>query len=229
MTLLDTISLPVPVLQALDYFKQYDLYTYAHILMVFALSRLLAKDLIPDDRECIRLSATGPTHDIGKLCVPLPILRKATPLTRAEHDYLQHHSAAGYVLLGCYYKNVRHLACRVALDHHERRDGSGYPRGILLRDPIVEIIVVSDIYDALIKPRPYRSESYETRTALEEIVQMAEQNKIGWGVVRALIGHHRASKPHYSEVSLSTEKRGIPPLNNVYGILAEGGKTESKD
>lgn len=229
LTLLETVSLPIPVLQALDYFKRHDLYTYAHILMVFALSTLLAKDLIPDDQECIRLSATGPTHDLGKICVPLPILRKTTPLTRAEHDYLEHHATAGYVLLGCYYKDIRHLACKVALDHHERRDGSGYPRSIPLKDPVVEVIVVSDVYDALVKPRPYRSESYDTRTALEEIIQMAEHNKIGWDVAKALIGHHRTYKSHYSEIILSVEKRGVPPPNNVYGILAEGERADPKD
>ena len=80
LSILEAVRLPIPILQSLDYFKQHDFYTYAHTLMVFALSALLAEDLIPDRRDCIRLSSTGPTHDIGKICVPLPILKKATPL-----------------------------------------------------------------------------------------------------------------------------------------------------
>jgi len=228
LNLLETVHLPIPILQTLDYFKKFDFHTYSHVLMVFALSTLLAKDLIPDYRECIQLSATGPTHDIGKICVPLPMLKKTTPLTKTERGFIEHHAAAGYVLLSYYYKDIQHLACKVALDHHERRDGSGYPRGILLNDPMVEIIAVSDIYDALIKPRPYRSGPYDNRTALEEITEMAEQNKIGWDVIKALIAHNRKSKPHYREITISAERRGTPPSYNVYGVIAEGENTDPK-
>jgi len=225
--LFDTVRFPIPILQSLDYFKQHDLFTYTHILMVFVLSTLLAKDLIPNYQECIRLSATGPTHDTGKVCVPLHILEKTTPLTKTERSFLEHHATAGYVLLSYYYKNIQHLACQVALDHHERRDGSGYPRGIPLKDPLVEIIAVSDIYDALIMPRPYRSSAYDNRTALEEITEMAKQNKLGWDVVKALIARNRKSNPSYKEMTISAEKRGTPPHHNVYGIIAE--ETDLKD
>jgi len=228
LNLLETVHLYTPILESLDYFKQHDFHTYAHILMVFVLSTLLAKDLIPDYQECIQLSATGPTHDIGKTCVPLNILKKTTPLTKTERGFIEHHATAGYVLLSYYYKDIQNLACEVALSHHERRDGSGYPRGILLKDPMVEIIAVSDIYDALIKPRPYRPIGYDNRTALEEIAAMAEHNKIRWDVVKALIAHNRKSKPHYKEIRISAEKRGTPPSYNVYGIIAEEEKTDPK-
>jgi HD-GYP domain-containing protein (c-di-GMP phosphodiesterase class II) len=228
--LLETVRFPIPILQSLDYFKQRDLFTYTHVLMVFALSTLLAKDLIPDYQDCIQLSATGPTHDIGKISVPLHILKKTTPLTKTERGFLEHHAAAGYVLLSYYYKDFRYLACAVALDHHERRDGSGYPRGIPLKDPLVEIIAVSDIYDALIMPRPYRSGAYDNRTAMEEITEMAKQNKVGWDVVKALIAHHRKSYLPYKEITISTEKRGVPPAYNVYGVVAdEKDEKDQKD
>jgi HD-GYP domain-containing protein (c-di-GMP phosphodiesterase class II) len=187
----------------------------------------LAKDLISDYEKCTGLSATGPTHDIGKMCVPLHILKKKTPLTKMERSFLEHHAAAGYVLLSYYFRNTQHLACKVAFDHHERRDGSGYPRGILLEDSLMEIIAVSDIYDALITLRPYRSRAYDNRTALEEITEMAKQNKIGWDVVKALMAHNRKSNPPYKEMTVSAEKRGVPPSYNVYGITAE--ETDRKD
>lgn len=197
--------------------------------MVFALSTLLAEDLMPNHRTRIHLSATGPTHDIGKICVPLPILKKTMPLTKTERGFIEHHTAAGYVLLGYYYKDVQHLACKAALDHHERRDGSGYPRGMLLWDPMVEIVAVGDIYDALIRPRPYRSGSYDNRTALEEITEMAERGKIGWDTLKVLVAHNRRSRPHYSEITISAEKRGTPPSYNVYGVIAEEEITDPKD
>ena len=221
LDILEAVRLAVPVLQSLDYFKKRDFYTYAHILMVFALSTLLAKDLIPDYQECIQLSTAGPTHDIGKICVPLRILKKTTPLTRTERSFIEHHVVAGYVLLNYYNKNTDRLASMVALDHHERRDGSGYSRGIALQDPMVEIIAVSDIYNALIIPRPYRPTAYDNRAALEEITKMAEQNKIGWEVVKILIAYNRKSKPHHSGMKISAEKRATPPANNVYGMISE--------
>jgi HD-GYP domain-containing protein (c-di-GMP phosphodiesterase class II) len=229
LKILEAVHLSIPIFQSLDYFKEYDFHTYAHVLMVFALSTLLAKDLIPDYQECIRLSATGPTHDIGKICVPLHILKKTTPLTKIERGFIEHHTAAGYVLLSYYYKDTQSLAGEVALDHHERRDSSGYPRGILLKDPLVEIIAVSDIYDALIKPRPYRPTAYDNRAALEEITKMAEQKKIGWDAVKVLIAHNRKSKVHYKEIKISAEKRCTPPPDNVYGLIAEKKKTDSED
>jgi len=229
MKLLETIHLPISVFQSLDYFKKRDLHTYAHILTVFALTTLLAEDLLPDPEERVRLSITGPTHDIGKFCVPLHILRKTTPLTKTERGFIEHHTTAGYVLLSYYYKDIQHFSCKVAIEHHERNDGSGYPQGILLRDPLVEIIAVSDIYDALTKPRPYRSAPYDNRTALEEITEMAKQNKIGWDAVKALISHNRKDKPYYKDVIVSTERRGTPPSSNVHGMIAEEEEKEPKD
>ncbi len=86
LSLSETVHLSIPILQSLDCSKQHDSCTYTHVLMVFALSTLLVKDLTPDYEKCIRLAATGPAHDIGKICVPLNILKK-TPLTKTERGF----------------------------------------------------------------------------------------------------------------------------------------------
>lgn len=221
MTMMEAIHLVLPVLLSLDYFKEHDYHTYCHVLMVFALSTLIARDLIPDYQEWIKEVSTSPTHDIGKICVPLQILKKSTPLTRTERSIIDHHSVAGYVLLSYFHKDHENFAAIVARDHHERKDGSGKPRGIQLADRLVEIIVVCDVYDALISPRPYRPESYENRTALEEITRMAEMNKIGWEVVKALVAHNRRAKPAFREAEVSNEKRGTPPSPNFYGVVID--------
>jgi HD-GYP domain-containing protein (c-di-GMP phosphodiesterase class II) len=225
LDLMETVQLALPLLQSLDYFRQDDFHTYRHILMVVALSTLLAKDMVPDYQSQIRLAATGPSHDFGKVCVPLNILRKTTPLTRTEQGIIEHHSAAGYVLLSYYLRDAGNIASMVARDHHERKNGSGYPRHIMLTDPVVELIAASDVYDALISPRPYRPVSFDNRTALEEITAMAERNEIGWDVVKAFVAHNRKDKPHYSEGTVSTEKRGTPPPDNVHGIIVEDEDT----
>ena len=221
MAMLEKVQLALPVLQSLDYFKKDDYHTYCHVLVVFALSALLARDLLPDRREWTEAVSIGPTHDIGKICVPLHILKKATPLTRDEKSFIDHHTTAGYVLLSYFQKDYMNLAAIVARDHHERRDGSGMPRGIQLSDSRVEIIVACDVYDALISPRPYRPSSYDNRTALEELTKMAETNKIGWEVVKSLVAHNRKSKPRPNEIKLSREIRGAPPLLNFHGVIEE--------
>jgi HD-GYP domain-containing protein (c-di-GMP phosphodiesterase class II) len=218
---METVRLALPVLQTLEYFKEYDYHTYCHNLMVFALSTLIAKDLITDYGDWINEVSIGPTHDIGKICVPLHILKKQTPLTRIERSILDHHAVAGYVLLSCYHRDHENLAAVVARDHHERKDGSGKPRGISLTNLMVEIIVVCDVYDALLSPRPYRPVSYDNRTALEEITRMAEMNTIGWEVVKALVAHNRKNKPRHDMAEVSVEKRGTPPPANCHGVLAE--------
>ena len=210
-----------PVLQSLDYFRHHDFHTYRHVLLVSALSTLLAADLVSDFQDLMREAGTAPCHDFGKICVPLHILRKVDPLTRTERAAIEHHTVAGYVLLGYYMRDSKNFAAKVARDHHERNDGSGYPRGIHLRDPVVEIVAASDVYDALISPRPYRPVPYDNRTALEEITAMAERNALGWDVVKALVALNRKSKPHYSECVVSAERRGTPPPGNSYGITID--------
>jgi HD-GYP domain-containing protein (c-di-GMP phosphodiesterase class II) len=221
LDLLGNIRLVLPVLQSMEYFRRHDFYTYRHILMVCSLATLLARDLLSDHMQQIRETATGPTHDLGKICIPLKILKKSSPLTRIERGLVEHHAAAGYVLLSYYLGDHGHIAARVCRDHHERRDGSGYPRGVRLADRMVEIVAVCDIYDALISPRPYRPCAYDNRTALEEITRYAERNQIGWTALRALIARNRKSKPHYRVCPVSLTSRGIPPAENNYGIVAE--------
>ena len=221
LIVMEKINLILPVLQSLDYFRQHDFYTYRHILMVFALSTLLYMDLLSDSVEQLKGIAAGPTHDIGKICVPLNILKKTTPVTKTELNKLRHHSIAGYVLLSYYLRDADHFLARVARDHHEKKDGSGYPAGIKLEDLMIEIVAVSDVYDALISSRPYRPVSYDNRAACEEITTMAERGGIKLEVVQALIAHNRKSKPHYSKCVISKEKRSSPPAVNFYGVIEE--------
>ncbi len=134
---------------------------------------------------------------------------------------LEHHAAAGYILLCYHLKDKNNLVARVALNHHERRNGAGYPEGIKQTDRLIEIVAVCDIYDALVSRRPYRAAPYDNRTALEEITLLAEKGEISWEALNALISHNRRKKPHYSRVIAFMEKRGVPPPKNVYGVTVE--------
>jgi HD-GYP domain-containing protein (c-di-GMP phosphodiesterase class II) len=189
-------ELKFPILECLDYFRGEDFYTYRHMLLVFALSIHLGQELLKEDLDLMNGAFSSPAHDFGKICVPLDVLKKSDPLTRTEKQVLEHHTLAGYILLKYYHDSD--LSARIARDHHERNNGSGYPGGITLKDRLVEIVVVSDIYDALISPRPYRPISYDNRTAIEEICGKAGRGEIGWDAVKALVACNRKNKPHYT-------------------------------
>jgi HD-GYP domain-containing protein (c-di-GMP phosphodiesterase class II) len=228
------VSLITPFFRVLDYFKQHDPFTYRHMLVVYSLSGLLYKDLFPDAKEWSGNMATGYIHDIGKLNIPPQILKKPTPLTPGERDMIMHHTITGHVLSCHYLRDPQAIMAVIERDHHERRNGSGHPRGIRLSDPLVEIIAVCDVYDALISPRPYRPVAYDNRSALEVITTMAEREEISWDAARVLVARNRKEIVHYSKLGISTEKRGIPPSGNNYGIVTreedskEGPKNKKK-
>ncbi|NTV50518.1 MAG: HD domain-containing protein [Geobacteraceae bacterium] len=205
-----------PLLDIYGYFKTHDPYTYRHILTVFALSQLLAQDLFKDSKALSRELLAASSHDFGKACMPLTICNKSTPLNDLEREQLSNHTAAGYVLLSYFLMDPNHPAAITARDHHERCDGSGYPRGIALQDRNVEIVAVSDVFDALISPRPYRPISYDLRTALEEVTVLAVKGAISTDVVRSLISCNRKDQLPYTDCTLSYEQRGTPPPGNLY-------------
>jgi len=229
LSLMEKIHFIPPVLESLSYFKEYESYTYRHILIVFALSTIMARDLLENSEDWIREAMAGTIHDFGKICVPIQILKKSDPLTRADRGILEHHALAGFVLLSYLLRDRRSFPARVARDHHERGDGSGYPLGISLRDRMVEIIAACDVYDALLSPRPYRRTPYDNRTALEEITEMAHGGKLSWEVVQTLVSHNRRDKPHFGDCRVSAEVRGSPPADSLYGVIVDEDSASSEE
>lgn len=215
------IPVPEPLLAALDVFKRSDFYTYRHSLVVFALTSFMMEKCYPDTLTEKNILLVGPTHDVGKLTIPSAILQKKTPLTRRERQFLEFHSVAGYVLLSYYLGDHRHPAAHVALNHHERCNGSGYPRGISAVSPLVEMVATCDIYDALISSRPYRKGDYDNRAALEELWDIADAGALGRYCIQALIGRNRAGHPAPEEVRISAERRGTAPKSNCHSVTVD--------
>jgi len=210
LRLMDRVYLVPPLLAFLDTFRRTAPETYEHILRVTALSAFISRFLLNTVQDLPLGIQAAVLHDLGKSCIRSSLLNKQGPLNRPEREELNQHTLAGYALVSYYLKRADTLPARAARDHHERRDGSGYPRGILQDDPMVEIIAVSDIYDALVSHRAYRKRAYENRRALEEITAMAEQGTIGWEVVRALVSNNRKTRPDPVECVVSGEKRTVP-------------------
>ena len=112
----------------------------------------------PADRAAL-LGRAATLHDIGKVAIPDAILMKAGPLTPAEFAVMTTHATIGARMLGGSRAPVLQLAERIALSHHERWDGAGYPAGLAGHDIPVEgrIVAVVDVHDALSTPRPYKT------------------------------------------------------------------------
>lgn len=135
-----------------------DAETGAHIRRIGRYSEILAAACGwgPSAVEEIRLAA--PMHDVGKIGIPDHILLKPGSLTRQEFSVIESHTMKGAAILNGSRVPLLRLACEIALTHHERWDGSGYPRG-LVRYQIPEagrIVAVADVYDALVHARVYR-------------------------------------------------------------------------
>jgi putative two-component system response regulator len=132
--------------------------TGAHVRRVGECSALIAESLgWPVEKvDCIRLAA--PMHDIGKIGIPDAILQKPGRLTAGEYEIMKRHTVIGAKMLGDSDSPILKLASQIALCHHERWDGRGYPGG-LAGDAIPEparIVAVVDVYDALTHDRVYR-------------------------------------------------------------------------
>ena len=133
-----------------------DPYTAGHQIRTADLARAIATEMgLPKDKiDGIRMA--GSIHDIGKLSIPAEILSKPTKLTNNEFNMIKDHSQSGYEML----KNVESPwpLAEIVYQHHERMDGSGYPRNLKGDEIIIEarIMAVADVVEAMASHRPYR-------------------------------------------------------------------------
>jgi putative nucleotidyltransferase with HDIG domain len=133
-----------------------DPYTAGHQRRVADLARAIATEMgiSADQTDFIRIACT--IHDIGKISVPAEILSKPTKLTDIEFSLIKAHAQSGYDIL----KDIEFPwpVADVVLQHHERMDGSGYPRNLNGEDILIEarILSVADVVEAVASYRPYR-------------------------------------------------------------------------
>ena len=132
--------------------------TGAHIWRMAAYARALAEGYGWDQADSERLELAAPMHDTGKIGVPHAILRKPGPLDEQEWVIMKTHPQIGHDILRKSDAPVFQLAAEIALRHHEKWDGSGYP-GALQGNQIPEsarIVALADVFDALSMKRPYK-------------------------------------------------------------------------
>jgi PAS domain S-box-containing protein len=132
--------------------------TGGHVERMSEYCEMIAVRLGLDDRLCQAMRAASAMHDAGKIAIPDSILLSPRRLTADERAVIETHAAIGHELLAGSSSPVLRLAAEIAHTHHERYDGSGYPRGLAGDEIPVEgrIAAVADVFDALTNDRPYR-------------------------------------------------------------------------
>jgi len=137
-----------------------DDYTYRHNLAVSMFSNLLGGWLGMDKQELAQLTTAALLHDVGKMLVPDYILNHPGKLTPEQFDEVKKHTVYGYEILKST-TGVTHRQAMVALQHHERLDGSGYPYGLTASkiDLFSRIVSVVDVFHAMTSKRVYRDAS----------------------------------------------------------------------
>jgi putative two-component system response regulator len=144
--------------------------TGEHARRVGATAQLLADSVSADKATTDRIEIAAPLHDIGKIAIPDALLLKAGRFTRDERAKMQRHTSIGADMLGGTSSGLLALARDIALTHHERWDGSGYPHGLSGDDiPLPgRIVALADVFDALTHSRPYKT-AWPVEQAVEEI------------------------------------------------------------
>ncbi|MEL3962122.1 HD-GYP domain-containing protein [Lysinibacillus endophyticus] len=190
----------------------YDEYIYQHSFQVTLYSLAIAKELgyTYGDLKTIGMGAL--LHDVGKMAIPTEILLKPSKLTDEEYETMKKHARFGFDILRNLH-TVSLLVAHCAFQHHERLDGSGYPRGLVNDEihPYAKIIAVADVFDAVTSNRVYRKKMLPHQGI--KIIDSANGTLFDSRVVEALkrcIVHY----PNGTIVLLSDGRRGVVAKQN---------------
>jgi putative two-component system response regulator len=133
--------------------------TGLHVIRMSNYAKIIAIAAGYSDREANDLLHAAPMHDVGKIGIPDAILRKPGALTAEEWTVMRQHAEIGAKIIGKHASGMLRMAASIALSHHEKWDGSGYPNG-LAKDDIphaARIVAIADVFDALTSVRPYKN------------------------------------------------------------------------
>jgi two-component system response regulator RpfG len=129
-----------------------------HVVRMAKYSKKIAEALGLSEKECDEIEYAAPMHDIGKIGIQDSVLLKPDKFNQDEWIAMKQHTTIGHSILSNSQSRYIQTGSIIALNHHERFDGTGYPNGIAGKDiPLVaRIVSVADVYDALTSPRPYK-------------------------------------------------------------------------
>ena len=151
---------------------------FSHLSNVLVLSLAMGKRLNYNKKRLHYLGIGAFLHDIGKIKVPSEILNKPGKLTPEEYEKVKQHTVHGYKLLKDI-DTIPEISAKVAYQHHENCDGSGYPKGIAKRyiNEYSRIVAIVDLFDSMITTRVYR-DPIKTQEVIEYLYTQFTKNKI---------------------------------------------------
>ncbi|NFG62574.1 MULTISPECIES: HD domain-containing phosphohydrolase [unclassified Clostridium] len=162
--------------------------TVKHTIVVQAMSYEVAKLMNFDDDLCIKIKISAMIHDIGKIATPINILEKPGKLTDEEFEIMKDHAIIGYkILSNLDIDDIRDIA----MAHHEKLDGTGYPFGLKGEEISREarIVAIADIFSALMAVRSYKDEFSKDRI-VEILKNMANSNKVDYNIVQLVVENY---------------------------------------
>lgn len=203
----DSVARNPSALISLARLKTVDDYTYMHSVAVCAMMVGLAKQLGLDEEQTRHAGMAGLLHDLGKALMPMDVLNKPGKLTDAEFKIIKTHPVEGHKML-LTGKDVHPLVLDVCLHHHEKTDGSGYPKGF--KDKQISLFAkmgaVCDVYDAITSNRPYKA-GWDPAESLRKMAEWCNGHfdpQIFQGFVKSL-----GIYPIGSLVKLSSGRLGV--------------------
>lgn len=187
--------------------KNFDNYLFNHLLNVSALAIVTGQCLELTQKEIYFLGEAALLHDIGMTVVPQEIWNKPEPLTEAERFQIQKHPIHAADLLEKM-ADVEPDIRRAVYQHHEREDGSGYPKGLTGERICLfaKIIAITDCYDAMVNPRRYRSGKLPLH-AMRELLQLSA-TQLNREIMKTFVSQ-MSLYPIGSVVRLNTRETGI--------------------
>lgn len=204
--MLNDLLFSADILGNLTEIQGYDNYTFHHSVNTTIIALVLGMASGYSEHKLLEFGMGVLMHDIGKIKVSESILNKKTPLMEEEFEEIKRHSAIGFDILR---KNndFSFLSAHVAFQHHEKWDGSGYPRGLKGSEihEYGKLAAIADVYEALTSKRVYRK-AIEPNEAYEYIV--SQSNKHFDPQVLEVFKRHIAVYPSGSGILLSNGQRG---------------------
>jgi len=174
-----------------------------HVVRMAKYSREIGAALGLSDKECDEIEYAAPMHDIGKIGIQDRILLKPGKFEQDEWILMQEHTRIGHAILSNSQSRYIQTGSIIALNHHERFDGSGYPNGLSGKDiPLVaRIVAVADVYDALVSSRPYKS---------------------AWSVTDAQDYLHKHAGSQFDPICVEAFFERLDNINNIQQVFSDG-------
>jgi len=195
--------------------KSNDQYTFSHSVNVCVLSLITGISMKYDEEKLRELGIGAMLHDVGKTKIPSEILNKPGSLTEEEFEIIKKHTSYGYGLL----KKSTELstyASYIALTHHERFDGGGYPLGLKGEEihEFARIVSIADVYDAITSDRVYKRR-VNINEAVEYLIGMGD-HQFDYNIVRNFIEHVTIYPPGTCVLLNDGEKAIVVDVNKRY-------------